>query len=95
MKYLLALLGGFEISDGVVTHLVVGSGLFNESNPLMAPIVSGGGFVPFKVVGAIACVVALWYLYRRFPRLSMATASGIVVIYGAVMTWNLSVFLTL
>jgi len=33
MKYLITLLCGFEISDGIITHLLVGNGQFREGNP--------------------------------------------------------------
>ncbi len=44
MKYLLILLGGLEISDGIITHFLVGNGLAREGNPLMESIVKEGNF---------------------------------------------------
>jgi hypothetical protein len=45
-----------------------------------------------KVIGALLCVWILWLLYRRFRKIAMITTSSIVLFYGAVMLWNLSIF---
>jgi len=94
MKYLLISIGGFEILDGIVTHVLVGNNLVQEANPLMAPIVKQGGFLLFKVIGAILCVIILWYLYKRFPKVTLAATSSIFVFYMAVIIWNLQVVLS-
>jgi hypothetical protein len=94
MKYLLTLLCGFEISDGIITHLLVSSGQFREGNPLMAPIVGEGNFLLLKVVGVILCVMVLLIMYRRFPRVTILTTSSVVTFYGAVIGWNLGLFIT-
>lgn len=93
MKYLLFLLGGFEIFDGVITHYLVGNGLAREANPLMESIVMEGSFLPLKVIGVLLCVFILWHLYKRFRRVTLITTSTMVVFYGAVIAWNLGVFL--
>ena len=92
MKRLLILLGGFEISDGIFTHLLVRNGLVQEGNPLMESIVREGNFLLLKVAGVLLCVLILWCLYQRFPRLILITTSSIVIFYGAVIAWNLGVF---
>jgi len=94
MKYLLGLLCGFEISDGAITHFLVGSGQFREANPLMAPVVSDGNFLLLKVVGVFLCALVLLKLYRRFPTVTVATTSSVVTFYGAVIAWNLGTFFT-
>jgi len=93
MKYLLTLLCGFEISDGIITQLLVGNGPFVEANPLMAPVVGDGNFLLLKVVGVILCALILLKLYRYFPRVTLLTTSSIVTYYGAIIGWNLSLFL--
>jgi len=92
MKRLLILLAGFEIADGVVTHLLVRSGFVQEGNPIMAVLVREGNFLALKVIGALICVGILWLLYRRFRKVALATTSSIVLFYGAVMIWNLGIF---
>ena len=93
MKYLLALLCGFEVSDGVITHVLVSSGQFREGNPLMAPIVGDGNFLLLKIVGVLICALVLLKLYQRFPRVTILTTSSVVTFYGAVIGWNLGLFL--
>lgn len=92
MKYLLTLLSGFEISDGIITHVLVGDGQFREGNPLMAPIVGEGNFLVLKIVGVLICALLLLKMYRRFPKMTVVTASSIVMFYAAVIGWNLSLF---
>ena len=91
MKYLLVSLGGVEVWDGIITHILAGSNLVSEANPLMAPIVKQGDFLLFKVIGAFLCVLILWYLYKWFPKVTLAVTSGIFVFYMAVVIWNLQV----
>ncbi|MFC1902767.1 DUF5658 family protein [Chloroflexota bacterium] len=92
MKYLLGLLAGFVISDGLLTYFLVRNGLAREVNPLLVPIVGEGNFLVLKVVGAILCVLILWDIYRRFPKLALISTSCFVVVYGAIVAWNLSIF---
>jgi len=93
MKCLLTLLCGFEISDGIITHLLVVNGPFREGNPLMAPIVGESNFLLLKVVGVLLCALVLFAMYQRFPRVTILTTSSVITFYGAVIGWNLSMFL--
>ncbi len=94
MKYLLVLLSAFEISDGVITHFLVSNGLAREINPLMEPIVREGNFLLLKIIGVLLCVLILWRLYKRSRKVTLIVTSGVVAFYGAVVSWNLSIFLT-
>ncbi len=93
MPYLFILLGGFEISDGIITHFLVRNGLVQEGNPLMEPIVREGNFLLLKIIGVLLCVLILWVVYKRFPRVALTATSSVVVFYGLVMAWNLSMLL--
>jgi len=93
MKYLLGLLATFVIADGLVTHFLVGNDLARESNPFLQSIVGQSNFLIFKVVGALLCVLILWDIYRRYPKLAKISTSCFVAIYGAIVGWNLSLFL--
>ncbi len=92
MKLLLGMVG-LETADGIITHLLVRSGLVSEGNPLVAPLVGDGSFIILKVTGALACAVALWWVYRRLPRLGLAAAAAVTIFYVAVLGWNASVLL--
>jgi hypothetical protein len=94
MKYLLFLTGGFQISDGILTHLLAGNGSMQEANRLMEPIVREGNFLLFKIIGVLFCTLLLWFLYKRFHRLTLIATSSMAVFYGVIIAWNLGVFFT-
>jgi hypothetical protein len=94
MVYLLGLLAVFIISDGLLTHALVGNGL-REGNPLLVPLVTQGNLMVLKLVGTVICIIILWDLYRRFPKVALITTSCFVVAYGAIVFWNFHLFLTL
>jgi uncharacterized membrane protein len=93
MKIILIILAGFEIFDGFLTHLLVGNGMVREGNKLIETIVYEGNFLLLKIIGAFISIMALWYVYRRFPQVALATASCIVVFYSAVLLWNINIIL--
>ncbi len=93
MKYLLALMSGLKITDGVLTDHFVRQGVVQEGNKLVAKIVVDGRFLLITIAGAFLCGLVLWLLARRFPRLAGITAASVSVFYGAVLTWNLSLIL--
>jgi hypothetical protein len=95
MKYLLGIMGGLELSDGLLTDSLVRNGVVREANRLMEPVIMGGDFLLLKVLGIIISGLALWYIYRKYPLIAVTATSGIVAFYGAVTVWNLGVFLAL
>jgi intracellular septation protein A len=94
MIYLLSLLAFFIISDGLLTHALVGDGL-REGNPLLVPLVAQGNLMVLKLVGTVVCIIILWDLYRRFPKLALITTSCFVVAYGVIVLWNFGLFLSM
>ena len=92
MKYLLGLLIGFEVLDGVLTYLLVRSGVGEEANPFLRPILLGGNFLLFKVCGGIVAVFLLWTIYTRWPRVALVCTSFFVVFYAVIVVWNMSLF---
>ncbi len=95
MIYLLGLLAVFIISDGLLTHALVGDGLMREGNPLLVPLVAQGNLMLLKLVGTIICVIILWDLYRRYPKVALITTSCLMVAYGAIVFWNFGLLLSL
>lgn len=93
MKYLLSIMSGLEISDGVFTDFAVGKGFVNEANPFMKSVVSGGDFLLLKITGALVCAIALWLVYKKYPKLAKTATSGIILFYTTVITWNAFMFL--
>ena len=91
MKYLLILLSGLEISDGIITHFLVRNGFVQEGNPVVESIVKEGNFLLLKVIGVLLCGLILWSIYKRFRKVTLIVTSSIVMFYGAIIAWNLSV----
>ncbi len=92
MKYLLGLLVGFEISDGVISYILIRSGLGREANPFLESIVGDVNFLILKVVGGLICALILWDIHRRYPRLALVATFCFAVIYAALVGWNLGIF---
>ena len=92
MKYLLGLLIGFEVLDGLLTHFLVRRGVGEEANPFLRPILLGDHFLLFKVCGGILAVFLLWRIYKRWPRVALICTSFFVVFYEVIVVWNLSLF---
>jgi hypothetical protein len=94
VKYLLGLLVGFEISDGVVSYFLIKNGLGREANPFLQSLVGDVNFLILKVVGGLICALILWDIHRRLPRVALITTSCFAVFYAVIVSWNLSLFLT-
>jgi hypothetical protein len=92
MKQLLGIMSGLNISDGLFTDYAVNNEIVKEANSLMKAFVFGGDFVLLKIAGAILCSLALWLVYKRFPRTALAATSFIVLVYSVVLTLNIVVF---
>jgi hypothetical protein len=93
MKIILIILAGFEVFDGFLTHFLVRNGVVQEGNKLIETIVYEGNFLLLKVLGALISIIALWFIYKRFPHIALATASCIVLFYSAVLVWNMNIIL--
>jgi len=93
LKYLLGLLILFNISDALLTHFLVKLSLAREANPFLMPIVGQPAFMIVKVLGVLLCVLILWDIYRRHPRLAFMSTSCFVVFYGGIVLWNLGLFM--
>jgi len=92
MKYLLGLLAGFVIADGVLTHFLVGNGLAREINPFLVNMVGDSTFLVLKVLGALLCVFILWDIHRRLPRLALIATTCFAGVYAIIVIWNTSIF---
>lgn len=93
MKYIIALLIGLNIWDGLLTHVLVGNGIASEANPFLQTIVHSDRFLSFKLCGGILAVFLLWTIYTRWPTAALAVGSCFVIFYMVVVGWNLSLWL--
>ena len=92
MKYLIGIMSGLELFDGIFTEYAVTRGLVNEANALVDSLITGGTFLVLKLVGIVVCSLALWAVYKRFPKIALTTSSLITAFYSIVLLWNVSVF---
>lgn len=93
MKYVLMGMCGLEIIDGGLTRWAVNAGVVREANVFVAAWAGDWLFVMLKVLGSLICALALWMLYRRFPKAAMLSANSAVVLYIAVLVWNLHILI--
>ena len=91
MKRLLVLLVSVMSIDGIMTFWALTGGLAREWNPIVAPIAGDWHFILLKVVGAIVCAIALWTVYKSFPRIALIGANYVVAFYVAILAWNFNV----
>jgi hypothetical protein len=93
MITLLAVLVGFVVTDGVLTEMLFKRGTAREFNPFLRPLIGDVGFMVLKVVGSLLVALILWDIYRRFPRVAVIATWIAIVGYGAIVLWNVSLFL--
>jgi len=92
MLFALLLMAQFQLWDGVITQVLVKSGLAMEANQIMQPLINGGGFLAFKILGIVALAPLLWFVHKFFPRVAFLTASCLTIFYVGVISWNFVVF---
>ena len=92
MWSLLITLISLVIADGLITQFLVKEGLAREGNPFLQSIVGEHTFLIVKVLGAFVCAYLLWDIYKRWAKLALISTSCLVLCYGAIVIWNLSVF---
>jgi hypothetical protein len=80
-----------SLADAFLTQYLVGIGRVQEGNPLMAKLLESNQFLWFKIAGIGICLLLLWRVYKRFPRLAGAAALFITLFYSGVLIWNSSV----
>jgi len=92
LLFVLLLMAQFQLWDGLITQVFVSNGLAREANRFMVPLIANGSFLPLKLLGGAAALLALLIVYKRFPRMALAAASLVSVFYVIVIVWNFSIF---
>jgi hypothetical protein len=95
VEYLLGTLLSLVAADGLISQFVIKNGLGHEGNPLLRVLVTESDFLIIKMCSAILCVIILWNIARRLPRLIFIFSTCFVGLYTALLFWNISVFLFL
>jgi len=93
IEYLLGTLLSLVVADGLISQFLIKSGLGQEGNPLLKVLVTENNFLVIKMCAAILCVLILWNIARRLPRLIFIFSACVVGIYTAILFWNIAVFL--
>lgn len=93
VEYLLGTLLSLVVADGIISQFLIKSGLGQEGNPFLKILVVDSNFLVIKMCGAIICVLILWNIAKRSPKLILIFSSCIVALYTAILFWNIAVFL--
>jgi len=93
VEYLLGTLLSLVVADGLISQFLIKSGLGQEGNPFLKILIAENNFLIIKMCGAIVCVLILWNIARRLPRLIFILSSCLVALYTALLFWNIAVFL--
>jgi|MudIll2142460700_1097286.scaffolds.fasta_scaffold174932_2 hypothetical protein len=91
--YVLMLLAGLMLADGLITEYLVNSGVASEGNPFMQGPLSGGYFMPVKIIGAWLSALILASIHRHNPKLAAAVAWAFIVVYCVTVYWNIGGFI--
>jgi hypothetical protein len=93
VEYLLGTLLSLVAADGLISQFLIKNGLGREGNPFLRVLVMENDFLIIKMCSAILCVIILWNIARKLPRLIFIFSACFVGLYTALLFWNLSVFL--
>ena len=93
IEYLLGTLLALVVADGIISQFLIEEGLGQEGNPFLKTLATDSNFLIIKMCGAIICVIILWNLAKRKPRLVLIFSSIVVFIYTAILLWNISIYI--
>jgi len=93
VEYLLGTLLSLVVADGLISQYLIKNGLGHEANPFLKVLVMENDFLIIKMCSAILCVIILWNIARRLPRLIFIFSTCFVGLYTAILFWNIAVFL--
>ncbi len=93
IEYLLGTLLSLVAADGIISQFLIKEGLGYEGNPLLKTLAAKDDFLIIKMCGAIICVIILWNLAKRKPRLILIFTSIVVFIYTAILFWNIAIYI--
>jgi len=93
IEYLLGTLLSLVVADGLISQFLIRSGIGQEGNPFLRVLIDGSDFLVIKMCAAIICVIVLWNIARRLPKLIFIFSACFVGVYTAILFWNLAVYL--
>ncbi len=90
-RYILLLLAGLVVADGVITQFLIGTGIAREGNLLLQELLNAGNFMPVKIAGALLSGILLANIYRHYPKMALITSCCFILIYTGIVYWNVIV----
>ena len=93
VRYVLCVLFGIIVADGLISQFLVTGGYGSEGNPFLMSLVGGGSFLAIKIAAAFLVTLFLWVKYNANPRLVYTVAVVALGFYTIIVYWNLFVFL--
>jgi len=93
MRFMLYLLMGLVIADGILTNFLIVQNMGYELNPFLRDIAGSSYLLSLKAGGALVASVMLWKIYQRLPRAAVICSVGFITIYTAILYWNTFAFL--
>lgn len=89
MRYLLYVLFGLIVADGILSKFLVSQNLGREWNPLLNTLMEGDQFMLVKVCGALLVIILMWNIYRKRPGMAVISSLCSLVFYTGIIYWNL------
>ena len=93
VRYVLCVLFGVIVADGLISQFLVTGGYGSEGNPLLMSWVGRESFLAIKIAAAFLVTLFLWIKYNANPRLVYMVAVVALGFYTIIVYWNLFVFL--
>ena len=93
IEYLLGTLLSLVVADGLISQFLIMNKLGQEGNPFLRTLVTDTNFLVIKMCAAIICVLVLWNIAKRLPRLVFVFSTCVVTLYTGILLWNITVFL--
>ena len=90
---LVIIAAAFQLWDGIITQIYVSGGQVAEGNPLMAPLIKSGIFLPEKIISIIVSVLLIYLLSRYSQKIASRATLTIIYLYSAVLVWNYATLL--
>ena len=93
MITVLGALFGLVAADGVISNYLITQGFAREGNPFIEQYVGTEIFLIIKTFLALFCVLVLWRLYKKSPKLTSLCTVVIFSAYAILVYWNLGLAL--
>ena len=92
MRYMLYVLFGLIVVDGILSNFLISQNLGREANPFLQTLVGGEQFLLIKVCGSLVAMIILWNIYTKRPKLAFISSLCFIAFYTVVVCWNIFAF---